>query len=60
MARAWITLPADAGWGPTQAVKGQAKRLGYVIDEIRGVSVMLRVSAVRVDSAEALRLPGQR
>ena len=58
--RAWIELPEDYGWGDIRVARGTLHRLGYVTEELRGTgNVLLRLSAVKLESGELWRVPGQ-
>jgi hypothetical protein len=61
MPRAWLELPRDAGWGDVRVALGRMAALEYLTDELRGSGpVLLRLSAVRLEGGEALRVPGER
>jgi hypothetical protein len=58
MACAWIELPGS-GWGETRVAIGQLEDQGYAVGEIRGAGpVLLRLSGVRLERGELLRMPG--
>ena len=60
MARAWIELPRDAGWGQVRLAQTTLNNLGYVTEELRGTGpVLLRLSGSRLDVSELWRVPGQ-
>jgi hypothetical protein len=58
MARAWIQ-PATSGWGDVQKAKAALGKLGYLVDELRGSVVLLRVSAAVLEPGELLTMPGE-
>lgn len=61
MARAWIELPADSGWGDIRVAASDLKRLDYVTEEQRGTGpVLLRISGAKLERSALWRLPGQR
>ena len=61
MARIWIELPPDYGWGDIRVATVALHELSYVTEEQRGAGwVMLRISGSRLDRSALWRLPGQR
>ena len=60
MARAWIELSRDAGWGDVRLAAHALHELGYATAELRQPrGVLLRVSGADLDVTELWRLPGQ-
>ena len=60
MARAWLEPPSP-GWGDVASARSALEHLAYLTAELRGPGgVLLRVSGVRLDPGELLRVPGER
>ena len=58
MARAWIELPADSGWGDVRVAGTRLAGLDYLTYELRGSgNVMLRLPGVPLERSEVLRVP---
>ena len=60
MARAWIELQADSGWGDLRVAGTRLIEMGYVAAELRGTgNVLLRLSGAQLERPDLLRVPGQ-
>lgn len=60
MARAWIELPANSGWGDIRIAASDLGRMGYVTQEQRMTGlVLLRLSGSKLARGDLWRLPGQ-
>lgn len=56
--RAWIEIPYEWGWGPVRMLTTALERDGYIVAEVRGTEVTLRLSGAKLVPGELLRPPG--